>query len=151
MAGNTSRQNGKKGGRPRGSKTQATIEREIALKELRERVVRSYDALLNSQMAIAHGLTFLYMIKTVRRGKSAKRLPPKLIKDQATIEAYLAGELANDEHEYYFMSTQRPDNKAIDSLLDRTFGKAQQNMDLTSDGKPLTISLIQFNGGDATA
>lgn len=151
MAGNTSRENGKKGGRPKGSKSQTTIEREIALKELRERVVRSYDALLNSQMAIAHGLTFLYVIKTIKSGKGMKRLKPKLIKDQATIEAYLAGELDKDEHEYYFMSTQRPDNKAIDSLLDRTFGKAQQNMDVTSDGKALTISLIKFDGGNATA
>ncbi len=148
MAGKASRENGKKGGRPKGSKSQKTIEREIALKELRDRVVRSYSSLLNSQMAIAHGLTFLYVIRTNKKGQRSK---PELVKSQATIEAFLADELDNDDEEYFFMSTERPDNKAIDSLLDRTFGKAQQNMDVTSDGKALSISLIQFNGGNATA
>ena len=33
------------------------------------------------------------------------------------------------------MTTQKPDNKAIDSMLDRTFGKARQNIDVDMEVK----------------
>ena len=33
------------------------------------------------------------------------------------------------------MSHDKPNNSAADSILDRTFGKAQQSIDLTNDGE----------------
>jgi hypothetical protein len=43
MAGQVSRENGMKGGRPPGSKTQETFDKEAALKRFQERVHKSID------------------------------------------------------------------------------------------------------------
>ncbi|MCX6822232.1 MAG: hypothetical protein NTW30_05660, partial [Candidatus Aenigmarchaeota archaeon] len=75
---------------------------------------------------VAKGLTFLYRITTTKKGIKSK---PELVRDTATIEAYLADELDEEEDEYYFMSTKEPDTKAIDSLLDRVHGKPKQSID----------------------
>jgi hypothetical protein len=94
---------------------------------IKERVERSVNKLLSQQMAIAQGLTFLYVIETksfIKDGKKVtRRSKPKIVKDEDLIADYLAGDLDNDENEYYFMATQRPDNKAIDSLLNRAYGR----------------------------
>ena len=42
MAGNASRQNGQKGGRPSGLKNDATLEREAQLERLRQRVFEAF-------------------------------------------------------------------------------------------------------------
>ncbi len=117
------RENGKKGGRPRGSKDPHTMEREEVMRQFRERVSRMMPALTVAQAALAKGLTFLYVIKTDRKGNKGK---PQIITDTDTIEAYLSDELVNDEHEYYFMATEKPSNQALDSLQDRAFGRATQ-------------------------
>ena len=69
----------------------------------------------------------LYCVKTYKNGKRSK---PFVITDQKTIEAYLAGELGDEKNEYYFIATHKPDNKALDSLFDRVFGKATTPIDL---------------------
>jgi hypothetical protein len=115
-------------GRKRGSLGKATIERKIALEELKARVLKSMHNLLNSQMNLALGVQMLFVIKTDKKGNRSK---PQLITDQGTIEKYLAGDLDyRKNEEYYFITTERPDNKALDSLFDRTFGKATQPIDL---------------------
>lgn len=39
---------------------------------------------------------------------------------------------------YYFITEVPPDNKAIDSILDRTFGKAQQSIEIeTTSNTPI--------------
>lgn len=158
MAGKTSIENGLKGGRPVGSKNKQTLEKSRIERAIKGRIMRSADALINSQMGLAKGLTYLYVIKTNRwkdkDGKwKSKRQKPRLVKDQPTIEAYLADELTGDD-DYYFLSTDKPDNKALDSLMDRAFGKAQRSMDITSGGDPipiyggLSISKYKGNGKD---
>lgn len=136
------RKNAKKGGRKRGKKSPVTIEREIAFKHLRERVVRMTDSLINSQAALAKGLTFLYVIKTIK----GKRQKPRMIKDQLTIEAYLADELSNSDSEFYFMATERPNNQAVDSLLDRTYDKSIQRTELTNPDGNLKTIIIERHG-----
>jgi hypothetical protein len=122
-------------GRPPGTRSPATIEKELAARALRDRVLRSQDALINSQMALAKGVTMLYVIKTDRKGNRGR---PQVVTDQQTIEQYLAGELDNSPHQYYFLATEKPNNAALDSLLDRAHGKAVQAVELTGkDGEPL--------------
>ena len=43
------------------------------------------------------------------------------------------GEDPSNEDEYYFVMTAEPQNVAIESLLNRTFGKATENKNLTID------------------
>lgn len=139
MAGKSSRQNGKKGGRPKGAKSQTTLVKEAVLREFRNKVLQAADVLFNSQLHVATGQTFLYKIEKElqigpKGGKKYIRSKPKLVTDQWEIENYLMGKYeegdAEDEDDpnatYYYLTTQQPDNKAIDSLLDRTFGKASQ-------------------------
>ena len=119
-------QNGRLGGRPKGSKNVATLEKQIVLEEIKQRVMRSSGQLINSQMALAQGLQMLYVVRTIKMGKKKMRLRPEVVTDQSTIEKYLAGELDEEEYKYYYLSTKEPDNKALDSLLDRTFDRATQ-------------------------
>jgi hypothetical protein len=44
---------------------------------------------------------------------------------------------------YYFLLTKAPDNKAIDSLLDRVFGKSVQRI-AGGDGGPIQIQGIEI-------
>ncbi len=146
--------NGKKGGRPKGSKSPITIEKEAALKAFREKVYTLADSLLYNQLSLARGQTFLYKIEkyyeTVGKSKVLRKKKPKLVTAQWEIEAYLEGKIDEGEMEdfedtYYFITTKEPNNQAIDSLLDRSFGKPSQNMDLTSGGEKLD-TLIYLPG-----
>jgi hypothetical protein len=117
------RENGKMGGRRKGSKNKKTLEKEAALARFQERVRAAVDPLFESQFTIAQGCTYLYFVP---RGTKQ----PVIVKDPVKIALHLKGELKSSKGEYYFITTERPDNKAIDSLLDRTFGKAPYNVEL---------------------
>ncbi|MEA3421967.1 MAG: hypothetical protein U9Q97_09875 [Acidobacteriota bacterium] len=121
-------------GRKEGSRNSNTIEDNIAKEEMRQRVIKSVGSLMNSQMNLAKGCQLLF--KIVKKGEK-----PILVVNQKEIENYLAGEYEENKDEYYFITTKVPDNKAIDSLFDRTFGKARQNIGLDGgeDGKPISI------------
>lgn len=124
-------------GRPKGKKSSKTIEKETAEQEIRRRVFDSLHTLINSQMNVAKGASFLYKIETKRwRTKNGQwkeeKKPPKLVKSQIEIENYL-NENYDPKDIYYFITTQRPDNKAIEALFDRVFGKARQAIDLNAN------------------
>lgn len=123
-------------GRDKGSKNKATLEQKIIMDEIKQRILRSADQLINSQMNLAQGVQMLYKIHTDKKGVRSK---PELVTSQREIEEYLAGEYEGNNDDYYFITTERPDNRALDSLLDRTFGKATNNVDVKSDGKPIPI------------
>jgi len=126
-------------GRPYGSKNSATKEQKVVQEEFRQRVLKSMDTLITSQMNLAEGVQMLYKISKDDKGKNKK---PVIVTSQYEIESYLAGE-QEDKSEYYFITTERPDNRALDSLIDRVFGKSTHNIDVQSGGKPLP--LITFN------
>lgn len=126
---------GKLGGRPIGSKTEATLQKEAIARELKQFFMKVAKPLAISQAALAKGLTFLYVIKTYKGGKRSK---PMIVKDTDVIERYLAGELDNGQNEYFFMATERPNNQALDSIFDRSFGKAIATVEITGkDGQDL--------------
>lgn len=126
-------------GRPKGKENQNTKERRIAEEEMRNRVIKSTDSLLNSQMALAKGEVNLYRVYYTGQG-SKKQKHVDIVTDQETITEYLADSLNNGEDEYYYIATKSPDNRSIDSLLDRTYGKAKQSVDLTSAGEKVGLN-----------
>lgn len=128
-------------GRKPGSKNPATLEKERVLADYRQKILRGSSKLYQAQMALATGLTFLYVIRTETVGKKTIRHKPELVEDPETIEAYLAGELDNDDDEYYFMSTKEPNNSAIDSLTNRVFGKPVQPIAGDDEAPPIRLSL----------
>lgn len=145
-----------RGGRPKGSKTKATLEKEAVMKVLRQKILRSATPLYLAQMSLAKGLSLLYMQKTTKQGI---KLKPELVTDMNTIEAFLNDELnENGDSEYYYITTERPDNRAIDSMFDRVFGKAMQTTEVSGkDGGPIVfvpmelMSKYKLNANDSNS
>jgi len=136
--------NGKLGGRPKGRKNNKTIEREKELEYIQSRVVAAKQELISAQIHLGTGVSYLYKIES-GKGKTRK---PKLVKSKGEIEKYLAGDCKGDPDNYYFITTDKPESRSIDSLLDRTVGKAQQSVDVTSKGESLTPLLVKIIGKD---
>lgn len=127
-------------GRAKGSKNDTTISREVALREFRASVAKVADQLFFTQLNLAKGERFLYHVKWI--GKGAKRRKDvAVVTDRAIIKSYLLDEFQDDDDNYYYISTKPANNQALDSLLNRTFGTAQQSVDLTSDGERLGVGL----------
>ncbi len=130
-------------GMPKGMKTKRTRERAEAEEYFRKRVLDSIEGLVDSQMNLAKGCQYLFKLKKIYLEKEDKFVVPKgvkpeIVKDQTEIARYLAGDFdESDECDYYFMTTEKPDNRALDSLVDRVFGKAKQNIAIEGN---LTIS-----------
>lgn len=128
-------------GRPVGSKNKATKEQEAIEKEFKRKILESVNKLYRSQMTIAEGTSYLWRIDKDEDGKKQK---PVMVTSVEEIEAYLREDY-DSSVEYYYITTKDPDNRAIDSMLDRVFGKAQQSTDITSKGEKLEALVIIKN------
>lgn len=128
-------------GRPEGSQNKATLEKKLVEEEMKQRVLRSADQLMNAQMNLAQGVQMLFKIVKDEDGKKVGK--PELVTDQIEIEEYLAGEYEGGDTDYYFMTTERPDNKALDSLFDRTLGKAVQRVG-NPDGSNINFEIVNY-------
>jgi hypothetical protein len=135
-------------GRAAGSKNKATIEETIVKQELRQRVLANVGALIDAQLTLAKGISHVFKVTIGERGGRGE---PELVTDQDELHEAIDlitagnayGEIKEDDGSltrFYFLTTKAPDNKALDSLLDRVFGKATFSMDVTSGGQPLGIS-----------
>lgn len=153
MAGDTSRENGKLGGRPIGSRSFTTQMREAMINEIRGRTHDVTKNLFNAQLTLAVGMTFLYKIEKEKivgpkGGISYRSKAPQRVTEIWEIESYLDdvvreqnGESIDEEEgaTYYFITTKEPNNQAIDSLLDRTLGTAVKITEISGPGgSPLT-------------
>ncbi len=150
MAGKTSQKNGEKGGRPPGRLNNVTLERQAILKAMQQRIMEAADFLLDSQIVLARGVSYLYKIekywKKYGRRKVLMRKEPKLVTDPEEIRQYLVRLLPESGlHDqsptatYFFITTDKPDNRAIDSLWNRTFGRSVQPVALTdAEGNDVT-------------
>lgn len=134
------------GGRPKGAKNKTTLEKEAVLSAVKQRIMGMAGKLIDAQASLAQGLTYLYVIRTVEEGKKQVKQKPELVTDPGVIEDYLAGELDGNEDEYYYITTKEPNNQAIDSLFNRTFGKPKESLDvdLSSKGQPISgITIVK--------
>lgn len=133
MAGETSRENGRKGGRPKGSKSAATLERESIAAAFKQRVMRSADVLFEAQLSLAQGCSFLYRVER-KKGEKDKHV---LVTDPDEIKAYLDGEAEGD---YHYITTKEPNNQAIANMLDRGIGKPVEELEVSGkEGGPLAV------------
>lgn len=125
------------GGRPKGMQWESTKQKNIANREFRDRIIRSMMPLMNAQMSLAQGVQHLYVVRTIEEDGKRYKQRPQVVQDQETIEAYLAGELDNSEDEFFYITTEKPDNKALESLFDRALGKAVTHV----EGNVTTLSV----------
>lgn len=127
-------------GRKPGKMEAATIRRMKVLEAYKRKVEKAASILFTKQMELAQGTSYLYRIETDEKGRRSK---PELVTSRITIERYLMEDI-DDTAEYFFIHTERPDNKAIDSMLDRAFGKATQPISGDPDGAPLEIKMVSY-------
>ncbi len=131
------RENGKKGGRPLGVLNRETLERKKVEDAVRQRILLHADTIINSQLFLAKGLTYIYRIdeKEVNGKKVREHV---LVTDPDEIKDFL------DEHHggagvvddsYYYITTKDPSNIAADSLLNRGIGKPTEVVDVTTKGE----------------
>ena len=144
---------GKRGGkRPgagmkKGTKHKVTIEREKVLEMAKDIVAGRTRRLIDTQTILATGgikiFKIIYDITVSYRGKGKTKeavrtktaRKPKIVTREDEITAVLDHEYGDGKHtedpnsetEYFFVVTKDPDNQAINSLLDRTFGRATEN------------------------
>jgi len=125
-------------GRHKGGENQSTKDKKASKKELDKKILKSVDQLYISQMMLARGCSYLYRIDKDAKGNNKK---PELVDNRQEIEEYLRGEI--DADSYYFITTEKPDNKAIDSMIDRVFGRATQEIQGDISGN-ITIEGFNF-------
>lgn len=118
-------------GRPRGRKSKRTLEQAKVQEAFAQRVMRHADDLFNAQFSLAVGSAKVFRVDEEGEGKNKKRVHA-LVTDADEIKAFL------DEHDggsgevdgsYYYITTASPDNKALDSLLNRGLGKPKDTVE----------------------
>ena len=148
-------------GRKKGGENKKTKEERLEAEIMRERVVARVDEvldpLLDAQISDAMGVQYLFRIdyvteeyKDPKTGKLKKRQKQKKavqVTDPEEIKDYIMGKVKN-KNCYHFITTQRPNSKAADSLIDRAIGKATQPIDNTHTFKSMGDILDEAEAED---
>lgn len=130
-------------GRPKGKPNAKTLERTIIQEAFNQRVMAHADSLFHAQFGLAVGSVQVYRVDEEKDGNKTKRVHT-LIKDPKEIKAVLdenEGSSGVVGEDFYIVSPVMPDNRAIDSLLNRSLGKPKDSLDVTSNGETVTFSL----------
>jgi hypothetical protein len=118
-------------GRRAGSRNKKTLEKAAVMEAFNQRVMNAADRLFNAQLQLAVGSMKVFRIDEVKTGNLVKRNHVQ-VTDVHEIKALL------DEHEgnngevddkYYYFTDVPPDNRALDSLLNRTLGKPKETVE----------------------
>lgn len=130
-------------GTKKGRKQATTLEKERVLAEIRQRTMRNADKLFNAQFANAVGAIQIFEVVESEDDKGKKKVEHILVTDPDRIKKVLdEGEGTNCSVEggFYIVMESRPETKAIDSMLDRTFGKAAQTVEITTESDQNSIA-----------
>lgn len=142
-------------GRPKGAMSVQAITKDLALKRFNERVAKSTDALFNAAKTVAMGVMYIYRLDEEEHqkkdGTKYTIKTPKLVTDPDEIaEAIDLMENGGNggENEYYYTTTEKPDIKAIDTLMNRTYGRPKETVEHSGEIKGLVGLITQLNNGD---
>lgn len=137
-------------GRPKGSLSKKTLEQRMVQAAINQRIMMNADKLFNAALSLAVGQQMLMVVVTEGEGKNAKR-HHEVVKDEEIIKQYLdwnegfTDEGPGDDNHYYYLSTEKPDIRAIDSLMNRGLGKAPDKLEITGgffSKTELTIKVV---------
>lgn len=120
------RENGKKGGRPKGSKSKSTLAKEEAREYYRAKLMAEIDEIADAHISRCKGVRYF-----VTRNKTGKY---ELVTSADQVIAALNGEDDNIG-EFY---TDKPDMQAIREALDRTLDRSkeqEQEIKLTGEAE----------------
>lgn len=123
-------------GRPKGGMNENTRIRMEAKKEFQRKVSKMASKLFVAQYDLAVGEKYLMVKRTSGEGKN-KKTWVEIETNIDTIQKYLEDDVEslNNDENYYYMTTKPANNMALDSLLNRAFGKPDEKLDITSDGE----------------
>lgn len=137
------RENGKKGGRPKGSKSKATLEKEAVLAALRQRILKKMEPIFEAQFSLVRGVAYMYRIEEHKGGRKEHVLVTDPNEIGRVLEKIHVGEAGTVDEKYYYITVKAPDNRAIDSMLDRVFGKSTQAIS-GPDGGPIALKGVSI-------
>ncbi len=121
-------------GRPKGSMNASSKERMEIKQALQQRIANNADRLFNAQFNLAVGEQ--YLMRRHKTGVGTKeRTVVDIVDDPETIKQYLDDSLDQGDDEFFFISTKQANGAAIDSLLDRAFGKADSKLENSGEQK----------------
>ena len=125
MPGRQSRENGKKGGRPKGARSQSTIDKELHREVLRQLVVAELEPMTQAQIEHAKGIGYMVLRNpdgTFTRATDTKQIDAALASGASTFKIF----------------TQAPNVQAYIALMDRALDKPIERQEVTGkDGGPL--------------
>lgn len=131
-------------GRPKGAvSTEKKLQQE-ALDRFKARVRMRMGRLFNAQASLAEGMQYMIRIETTKDSKGKEIKKHVRVTDPDEMIRALDEGLGDVDGDYYYLTSKDPDNKALDSLMDRTFGKAPQAVDLTSKGKRIEGYVLEI-------
>lgn len=129
-----------------------TIETMEVKRKFVERVNKAADRLFNAQLDIALGEKFLMVRIPINDEKS--KYKTEVVTDPEIIAEYLddnGATLNNSGDDYYYMTTRPANNQAIQSMLDRAFGKAPEKIEIEGSffkANKLEINIVQKRNDD---
>lgn len=128
-------------GRPKGKPTKATLERQAVLRAVNQRIMAKADALFNAQLMLAVGSMRVFRVDEVEGENGKTKREHVHVTDPDEIKALL------DEHDglngvvegvYYYFTDISPDNKAIEAMMNRAFGKPVESLKAEVDTRDVT-------------
>lgn len=133
-------------GAPKGTIQRRSLEKSAVARALRERTMAHADNLFNAQLTKAVGSVMVFRVDEEEIGGGKTKRVHTHITDPDEIKRVLdkneggAGIIGEN---YYFVTDIAPDNRAIDSMLDRTFGKAMQLVKVSDQSEHQAIQIAQ--------
>lgn len=134
-------------GRRTGSRNKKTLVQEAERKAFVQLALENLRPIFRKQLLLAMGQTFVY--RKEYHGKGATlRIEHVLLEKPHEIADALDTIANNDfqdpEGEYVYISTKSPENRALDSILDRSIGKPATPISGVK-GEPLeVVTVIQY-------
>lgn len=119
-------------GKPKGQKHKTTLEKLRVAEAFNQRVMAKADALFNAQLVLAVGSMKVFRVDESEAENGKKKREHVHVTDQEEIKRLL------DEHDgmngvvdgvYYYFTDVLPDNRAIDSMLNRALGKPKETLE----------------------
>lgn len=118
---------GQKGGyAKKGKISPKTLERREALRLYKERVLQQTDKLLEAQIALATGSFVVFRIDIAKDKKNR----PVRVTDEAEIHACLCDDYDRTKTQYHVICIKESNIQAIESLLNRAFGRPAQSIQI---------------------
>jgi len=128
-------------GRPKGRKSRKTLEKLKVAEAFNQRVLTHADALFTAQLSLAVGSVRIFRVDEEEDDNGKKKRVHTLVTNADEIKSVLDGNDGGSGmvgESYYSITEIPPDNRAIDSMLNRTLGKPKETLEHTGkDGGPI--------------